>query len=509
MAREHRREISPSKPKEGFSAAGAVCKGCSGFCAEFFESSGHRYEYKTNHVWGVFRPLLTEKATLAERLSGILTSDMPKTFQDAVMLTRLLGVQYLWIDSLCIIQDDATDWEIESANMAKVYSNALLVISADDAKDARDGFLRPRGEGAYSSVEIPYHDAATNKNGNIYARKKWLDIGDYEDNIYVFDETIEEFAHTGERSHSRSLLNTRAWAFQERLLSPRTLHYSSSEMAFECRNIIQCECSPRPRREMKSRLFKNQGIAESSIGRSDWMTILDSFTDRNLTFDTDRLPALAGVAAAMEPYTADDYICGLWRQEFRTGLLWEIHHRSSPPARRHRQYYAPSWSWASVNGSTVHGFGRYNGWSESQGEWAEVLSIDIEKTTKNPYGPGRGSVLLRGYIGLATVSDFQRRPPLIRLGAAGTKGGEDIIFNVDIEEKPEVVQGGEVYIFVVTSKPSKEDSTVRTDMSCLVLLKAGEESPNIYRRVGHAEGFYGQNFNSWDQHFQRETVRLI
>ena len=276
----------------------------------------------------------------------------------------------------------------------------------------------------------------------------------------MFDEAIEEFARTGERNHSKSLLNTRAWAFQERLLSPRTLHYSSSEMAFECRNTIHCECSPRTRRETKSRLFKNQGIAESSIGRFDWMTILDSFTDRNLTFDTDRLPALAGVATAMQPYTADDYICGLWRQEFRTGLLWEVRHRSIPPARRHQQYYAPSWTWASVNGSTVHGFGRYVGWSESQGEWAEVLSIDIEKTTKNPYGPEHGSVLLRGYISLATVSDFRRMPPLIRLGAIGMKDGKDILFNVDIREKPEVVHGGKVYIFVVTSKLSTEDSTV-------------------------------------------------
>lgn len=473
-------------------------------------SHGEKATYLAlSHVWGNFFPLLTKKATLSQRLSGIPTSDMPKTFQDAVILTRLLNVQYLWIDSLCIIQDDVTDWEIESANMAKVYSNALLTISADDAKDARDGFLRPRGEGAHSSIEIPFHDIATNQKGNVYARKKWLDIGDYADNFYIYDETIEEFAHTGERNHTKSLLNTRAWAFQERFLSPRTLHYSLSEMAFECRNTIQCECSVRTRHVEKSRLFKNQGIAESSTGRIDWLTILDSFTERNLTFDTDRLPALAGVATAMQPYTADDYICGLWRQEFRTGLLWEVSHRQSPPTRRHQQYYAPSWSWASVIGSTVHGFDRYTGWSESQGEWVEVLSIDIEKTTKNPYGPGCGSVLLRGYIGLATVSDFQRRPPLVRLGAAGTKGGEDILFNVDIREKPEVVQGGEVYIFVVTSKPSKDDSTVRTGMSCLVLLKAGDEPPNTFLRVGHAQGFSGQSFNSWDKHFQLETVRLI
>ncbi|KAL2019566.1 hypothetical protein VTK56DRAFT_9533 [Thermocarpiscus australiensis] len=473
-------------------------------------SRGERARYiALSHVWGGFRPLATEKATLAQRLGGISLSDMHKTFRDAVTLARFLGVAYLWIDSLCIVQDDPLDWQTQAATMATIYSNALLTIAADDAKDSRHGFLRPRDEEAYTSVEIPYATGeAKSETSHVYARKQRLAIGALGDNHAVGPRTIEEFAHTGELGHHRSLLDTRAWAFQERLLSPRTLHYTSSEMAFECRESIRCECSPGLTTQ-KELLFKNQGGTHSSENTFDWMSVVESFTRRNLTFDTDRLPALAGVAAAMQLQTAGDYVCGLWKHEFRTNLLWQVSSSSSSRDERtyrHARFYAPSWSWASVNGPVLYHFGLRNGWAEDEGEWAEVLSVDVEKTTANPYGPARGSVALRGYFGLAVISDLKRIPPLLRLGGKGSQGGEEIIFEPDIHEKPEVAEGEEVYVFVVASK---RDDPAEEEMACLVLKLVEESSVSTYRRVGYAESFYNQRFPRWEEYFSVKEVRLV
>ncbi|KAK0733067.1 heterokaryon incompatibility, partial [Lasiosphaeria miniovina] len=97
-----------------------------------------------SYAWGKHYPLTTKRASLATRLAGIPIKDLPKTFRDAVVLARFLGIPSLWIDSLCIVQDDPHDWEIESSRMAAVYSNAVLTVAADEAKKAREGCLKPR-----------------------------------------------------------------------------------------------------------------------------------------------------------------------------------------------------------------------------------------------------------------------------------------------------------------------------------------------------------------------------
>ncbi len=144
--------------------------------------------------------------------------------------------------------------------MATVYSNALLTMAVDDANDSRDGFLGPRGSDANLSVKIPYsapassisHDTsasasrAPGKISYLYARRR------------RWNDSVMEYpvAHTaGEDYHGQNLLDTRGWTFQERLLSPKTLHYTRAEMAFECKTLSRCECSRIPMRD-RPHLFK-------------------------------------------------------------------------------------------------------------------------------------------------------------------------------------------------------------------------------------------------------------
>ncbi|KAF0320296.1 het domain-containing protein [Colletotrichum asianum] len=96
-----------------------------------------------SHCWGPeqLHPPETTWSNLRQRQECIDLTTLPSTFRDAVLVTRNLGVQYLWIDSLCIVQDDTADWQTESSKMAGYYSNAYLVISAAQAEDSTQGFL--------------------------------------------------------------------------------------------------------------------------------------------------------------------------------------------------------------------------------------------------------------------------------------------------------------------------------------------------------------------------------
>jgi hypothetical protein len=109
-----------------------------------------------SHCWGSSQLLTTTTATLEKRKQGIPMKSLPKTFQEAIITTRRLGLEYIWIDSLCIIQDSAEDWARESANMAAVYSGATVVIAADAAQSSADGCFGPftQGPGRNLSVAI-------------------------------------------------------------------------------------------------------------------------------------------------------------------------------------------------------------------------------------------------------------------------------------------------------------------------------------------------------------------
>lgn len=94
-----------------------------------------------SHCWGTKESLKTVTSTLDEHLNGISSAKFPKTFQDAIVVCRRLGIPYLWIDSLCTIQDSKDDWATQSAQMSDIYSNAIVTISTDAAPDSHCGFL--------------------------------------------------------------------------------------------------------------------------------------------------------------------------------------------------------------------------------------------------------------------------------------------------------------------------------------------------------------------------------
>lgn len=178
-----------------------------------------------SHRWGNSTDeFCTYACNIAERRRGIKFDGLPKTFQDAVTVVRELGVQYLWIDSMCIMQahqgcqcgdcgSESGDWSTEAEKMEQYFSSAYCTVAADSAEGPNGGLFQPRR--ARQCVRVPNTRDPT---------------------LYLC-ESIDNF----DRDVDKGVLNKRGWVFQERALSRRTIHYTNTQTYWECGRKIRCE----------------------------------------------------------------------------------------------------------------------------------------------------------------------------------------------------------------------------------------------------------------------------
>jgi hypothetical protein len=298
-------------------------------------------EYTTlSHCWGEGKHLTLTESTRKRRKAGIEWSALSKTFQDAIAITRGLRIQYVWIDSLCIIQDDKADWKAESAKMASIYENSWLTIAATTAPN-----------GAYGCFSVPSSEARlrnskqvrerTNNQQAVYARKM-PDKGHEEP-----DEIAIGF------SQSKPLMS-RGWCFQERILSRRVLHLCDEEMFWECSINMKCECM---RTESPFCSFKNMfdrvlsNEARDNVIVETWDGILSRYIIRGLTFQEDRLQAIIGISERFGQRRSGlgNCVAGHWEGFLLASLLWFVS-KDGIFFPECRVATLPSWSWASLNG---------------------------------------------------------------------------------------------------------------------------------------------------------------
>jgi hypothetical protein len=164
----------------------------------------------------------TTRANLEHHKLGISETSLPQTIRDAISVTRELGIRFLWVDALCIVQDSlhGEDWHAEASKMRDVYSNALVTISAESTKDARSGFLSHRSsEPTNRCFKLPY----------------LLVNGDQCGSVYLQQVPVPSYYY--------SYLSYRAWAFQERGLSMRVLEYRHDMISLTCRTGMIAEPS--------------------------------------------------------------------------------------------------------------------------------------------------------------------------------------------------------------------------------------------------------------------------
>jgi hypothetical protein len=327
------------------------------------ETSGEQSAYATlSHRWGEHQPIRLLLSNVEEFKNNIPWSALPKTFQDAIVFARRLEIPYIWIDSLCIIQDSKVDWSIQSGKMAGIYEYSTITLAATVATGGTAGcFIQPSPEmiGFITSGQSKLY-LQNNSNSEETSRQLRTSSSN---NPAVFIRGLPSHTVPGFATNQDFLLPLlqRGWVYQERLLSPRILHFGSHDLSFECNSDIHCYCDnerrvisqriptawARPPKEMHAhRLLAEKDAYESGMR---WMKIVEEYTSLDLTFGTDKLPAIAGVAKQFRRCLSNTrYLAGLWEECLVDLLLWERNRRI--PHTGVRVADAPSWSWVSVPG---------------------------------------------------------------------------------------------------------------------------------------------------------------
>ncbi|KAJ0117888.1 hypothetical protein J7T55_014338 [Diaporthe amygdali] len=336
---------------------------------------------------------------------------LSKTFKDAVEVVRALGLSYIWIDSLCIIQDNDDDWKREAAKMSEVYREALCTICALSSSDG-DGGCRVNGSNE-EMTHLRYVD---------------LDLGEYRIRLveanYPGDmETLNWDAEYGDEDFTyqplgKSPLRVRAWAFQERELSVRAIHFSRHTLLWECLEMKGSSEIPHSvsRHNYKS-IPKPRQISPSDTGasgRDQWYGKVEDYTSRFLTYESDKFSAISRYAQHFRREMLSDgiYLAGLWKEHFPGCLLWMIKRETRVPGekyplpaiepRRPTKYRAPTWSWASLDGEVTYRSQRVAYKSEivvgTSPFSAYLLRYDVDLEESLFEVPTRASITMRGQI---------------------------------------------------------------------------------------------------------------
>ncbi|KAK3323356.1 heterokaryon incompatibility protein-domain-containing protein [Cercophora scortea] len=285
-------------------------------------------------------PLTTTHSNIAQMQAGIDIAKAPMCLQDTMLTCLRLGIDLLWIDSLCIIQDDAGDWAIESSKMGAVYQSAFLTIISASTSSCHDQFLTKTREGSQAIARI--QNGA--KEASIRVRR--TPIGGH----HLRWHEVYPRAPIDP-------IDTRAWTIQERALSTRAIMFTGVEVQWECRESKSCECGLEAEETVREYIKFGLDPANKWKPMSTWETLLVEYSRRRLTVEADRLPAIAALARVMAPSINSDYFAGLWKTELLTGLCWSVwnewYFAGAPDSRQpyfSKTYIAPSVSWASVVG---------------------------------------------------------------------------------------------------------------------------------------------------------------
>ncbi|KAJ3577705.1 hypothetical protein NPX13_g2863 [Xylaria arbuscula] len=500
------------------------------------DGDGRRGVYAAlSYCWGGETAFKLTSAAEQSFRAGQPLDQFPVTLRDAIIITRALGIRYIWIDALCIFQDSDQDWAQEAGRMRTVYQGAVVTLAAACASNTHEGILRERQGSTMPQCWLDWRAGEASTTARVFLRS----------GLELWDENFHQ-----------SILNTRGWTLQETLLAPRTIWFGQQQLGFECAegsiseagrsirfaeiyrskgHIQKLRGQPIPlwRRqlltllrswniptailfpvpslsnalEVKARrrprafgsLFSWDPITLQGsfdhpgnfMGLSHcdfWMQIIQNYTSRQLSKPTDALPALSGLASEFHRATGDTYLAGLWKSHIIEGLGWtRIRLESRPMAQALVDDLAPSWSWASVLGAKVF-FGTSSEFDHVI-RFAKVLNITIHNPTPDPFGAvKRGIITLRAPfldIGTDSFAAIPYQPSLIypklraELHNVVTRG---------VDEFPQKHRGYQGQRFAVLQLFKKwrghEYSRQASKNNYFLILESMENETGCWRRVG-------------------------
>lgn len=441
-----------------------------------------------SYCWGGPQPVTCTKESLENFTNSIPCDGLPQTIKDGIQVTKRLGLRYLWVDSLCIVQDDEEDKIREIPRMSQIYSSAYVTISAATAATCRDGFLKPRPR-TWTDIQLQ----AICPNGKLGS--------------IILTTGGNEISPDSEPIHSR------AWTMQENILSPRLLIYGARQMEWCCLDGVKFDGGNYDNSRAESRnlpvftqalLAARYGVTEHTASLRDkifakaglyraadrlmgggeltvqdfslphvWRELVQAYTARKLSVSSDRLRAMAGIAQLFHRGNMGRYVAGLWTMQLETQLLWRRDSRQ-PILPRPTQYTAPSWSWASIDGAVVA-----NSTSILE-DTIKILDVVVE-----PLSPSTsytdiksGFIRLRGRLKLACID---LRTGLLReFSTSENISGFDGEITLDASENwaDDVLD-----CWCLEFRP--QDTTSRSSIFGLLLFSL--PAPEKYRRIGFFE----------------------
>ncbi|KAG4436317.1 hypothetical protein IFR05_008211 [Cadophora sp. M221] len=506
-----------------------------------------RSRYLTlSHCWGPYQIATTTTGNFDDRCRGIPMESLSKTFQDAILVTRQFGMRYIWIDSLCIIQNSAEDWARESAKMCAVYKNALFTIAASRASSGNDGLFTSENPILHTPCLLPQYGFST-KGGNQFHIHLTRDP----------EPTDVGFL----KNDLKGPLYNRAWVLQEEKLSHATLAFTETGMTWECSYSMVTSQDPegmddnlrhdylkyaiklgerhsrmpsvlrKERDDFKAQnptydeqLLKTQFTSKRTNIYQEWSETVELYMLRNITHPSDRLPALSGLAEATKEVLSDrfsqeKYVGGIWLYDLARQLAWtttvtHMHSRKHmhlqrkraldnlPKKRRTRPpelYKAPTWSWASMHETPVSwGMHYWGGWG---GDWIKLLLGKTEWTPSslNPYGNlssaalcVEGMLLSVFVIGKDDPYLYDITPVHLRETPPGEEPPEFVMVGkliLDEERSLEGLRDGEMggaiveLMPVISNENGDPSGGYKWHVSCLALVKTGL-GDGRFKRVG-------------------------
>lgn len=451
-----------------------------------------------SYCWGHHPFLTTRFDTIDSYRRRIPWDLLPPTFQDAISFLRKLRIPYLWIDSLCIVQDDSNDWKRESSQMASIYQNAHLVISATKSANAYEGLFSQIGEEFQPHVlPVPTPEGYTEQ---VFFRRSLTHM--------------RGPTNFGPRRETDLPTLSRGWIFQERLLATRVLHFGPQELLWECQGHSSCQCTV-------NRVTTPTNAAASFLSRvtwgaralqlkssfnirswgswSDrelsrcWHSLVEEYSRLHLTHETDIFPAFSGVAKRFQGAFRSEVLAGLWRKSLLADLLWHVQtqgerHGTGPGFwGRPESWRAPSWSWASVKCPVS-----YIDTSDGLDACCDILEAACEAAGIDPTGEvAGGSLILQGNL-IPTDLNYSALSvnevmPWNLYGLGVTKNKVSNVWadaDTSVPGSNHLPQGSEVYCFPVGV------GSISKAIECLLLRKVmveKEAAYGIYERIGLVE----------------------
>lgn len=380
-----------------------------------------------SYCWGKSQGTTTTKENLERQKVDIPIDSLPATIRDAIIAARSLGFQYLWIDSFCIVQDDADDWDSETEKMCNIYADATLTISTLVGDNLGEGLFKPRTFRQSTPLPFPLVEPS------------W-----YFGNSRVLSLAVQPPAkRSGRYKHCpgykfRGPIHSRGWTCQEHVLSTRILWYEDGHMQWECVGMYAADESPdgisfqshylgesalaatKAKEHIHRAIWANT-IAQLKKEESDveddsafeyrnsnllveWEKLVAEYSKRNLSVQTDRIPAILGLARSVGLSLGCEFVAGAWKGEhFLRSLLWRVVDPSSLKQVTTTLPY-PSWTWASKADTAVD-YKLAQDLGKRPITWlASVLSLDVSLKGKSQ-AAASGSVSIRGPFGSMTPSE--------------------------------------------------------------------------------------------------------